>query len=208
MSESEESLAVQAVSGDSLALERLLLTYHDRLAARIARKFPTFLKDSLDVEDILQKAYVGAFRDIRTFQPCGPEAFYRWLAAIADHRLQDTVKAHMRAKRPDHRRVDGAAATPEGSSIQDWVNLVADREPTPSKAPARREAVQALQVALAGLPPDYREALQLRYLEGHGVAEVAAQMGRTLGAVLMLCNRGLKKLREAMGRSSLYLSSR
>jgi RNA polymerase sigma-70 factor (ECF subfamily) len=206
--ESEEAVVARAVAGETFALERLLLTYHDRLARRIARKLPTSLQSCVDVEDILQMTYVGAFRDIRTFRVQGPEAFYRWLATIAEHRLLDAIKAHHTAKRRGNEPAAGAAGDKEGSSVAEWLELVAGREPRPSEAAARGEAIRIMQVALAGLPPAYREALRLRYLEGKTVAAVAAQMQRTTGAVLMLCNRGLKKLREALGRASLYLSSR
>ena len=204
--ESEEALVARAVAGETFALERLLLTYHDRLARRLGRKLPDALKGRVGVEDVLQMAYVQAFRDIRTFQPRGANAFYRWLATVAKRRLLDAVKAHRAAKRGPEGPAAGAAVNGGGSSVVEWAALAAGREPTPSQAAARGEATRAMQVALAGLKPAYREALRLRYLEGNSVAEVAARMRRTPGAVLMLCNRGLKKLREALGRASLYLS--
>jgi RNA polymerase sigma-70 factor (ECF subfamily) len=116
--------------------------------------------------------------------------------------LLDAIKAHRAAKRGPGQ----PAGDREGSSWAGWVELAAGREPTPSHVAAGGEATRAVQVALAGLKPAYREALRLHSLEGKPVAEVAALMGRTPGSVLMLCNRGLEKLREALGRASLYLS--
>jgi RNA polymerase sigma-70 factor (ECF subfamily) len=81
-------------------------------------------------------------------------------------------------------------------------------ERTPSRSAAGHEAVRAVQVGLAGLKSDYREALRLRYIEGLPVAEVAARMDRTERAVHMLCHRGLQCLRAAVGRSSQFLSSK
>jgi DNA-directed RNA polymerase specialized sigma24 family protein len=46
----------------------------------------------------------------------------------------------------------------------------------------------------------------LRYLEGLRVAEVAKRIGRSEGAVHMLCTRGLQSLREELGDLSRFLS--
>ncbi len=49
------------------------------------------------------------------------------------------------------------------------------------------------------LPDDQRTALELRYLGGLSVAEVAARMGRSTVSVTGLLYRGTKALRERMG---------
>jgi RNA polymerase sigma-70 factor (ECF subfamily) len=77
---------------------------------------------------------------------------------------------------------------------------------TPSASAAGHEAVSAIQSALELLPADYREALQLRYIEGLPMAEVAARLKRTEGAVQMLCQRALKQLAARMGSASRFLS--
>jgi RNA polymerase sigma factor (sigma-70 family) len=59
---------------------------------------------------------------------------------------------------------------------------------------------------LEQLEADYREALRLRHVKGLSVGEVARQMGRSDGAVKMLCNRALKQLCEQMGDLSRFLT--
>ena len=88
------------------------------------------------------------------------------------------------------------------------IDVVTGNEHTPSKSLARREAIQAIQIALAGLNEEYRRAVQLRYFEGRSLEETANLMGRTTGAVRGLLDRAKKKMREAMGRASLYLSKK
>ncbi len=85
------------------------------------------------------------------------------------------------------------------------LDLVAVDVHTPSQSVASHEAVQ---VAMAGLKDDYREALHLRYITGLPVTEVASRMNRTDRAVQMLCHRGLQKLRAALDRSSAFLSKK
>lgn len=55
-----------------------------------------------------------------------------------------------------------------------------------------------LAAALAQLPRDQREVVELHHLQGLAVAEVAAAMGRSRPAVVGLLFRGLKKLRELL----------
>ena len=55
-----------------------------------------------------------------------------------------------------------------------------------------------LAEVLSRLPDDYREVIVLRNLQGLSHEEVAARMGRNVGAVRMLWVRALARLREAM----------
>ena len=65
-----------------------------------------------------------------------------------------------------------------------------------------------MQAALATMPDDYREALRLRYFEGLSIDETATRLGRTPAAVRGLTDRGKARLRDILGRMSLYLSVR
>ncbi len=91
------------------------------------------------------------------------------------------------------------------ANLAEW--LAADGS-TPSRGAERDEAAQAVQVALAGLPPDYRRAVRMRYFEGRTVDETAQLMRRSPGAIRGLIDRAKEKLRAAIGRASQYLSSR
>jgi RNA polymerase sigma-70 factor (ECF subfamily) len=90
--------------------------------------------------------------------------------------------------------------------MADLVHILCEDSHTPSRSAAKHEGIEAVQVAMAGLPEDYREAIRLRYLEQKSVEEVAAAMGRSAAAIRGLLDRAKKKMRAAMGRSSLYFS--
>ena len=195
-------LVERAIAGEPLALDRLLLDSYPKLLARVDQKLPAELRSTVAPEDIIQEAFATAFRSIGTFRPEGPDAFYRWLTAIADNRLIDVVRAQNAAKRGGGR----AGLGQERSSIAALIDLVAFNDRTPSRSAGGREAAAAVQVALAGLKPEYREALSLRYLEGLSVAEAAGRLGKSEPAVHKLCSRGLQALRESMGEAARYLS--
>jgi RNA polymerase sigma-70 factor (ECF subfamily) len=204
--ESPHELLIAAVAGDQSALERLLLERYDSLRAYLAPRVPDQLRVLIDADDVLQQTFVEAFRDISRFQPRSLDAFAGWLKTIAEHRLIDAVKQQRRKKRGgDAKRVEASKAQSSA------VNLLAELEAdglTPSRVIARDEAAALLQVSLARLPQQYGEAIRLRYLEGLSEDEAAARLGQSPDALRGLCFRAKKKLREAMGKSSLYYLDR
>ena len=198
----------QAVEGDETALGQLLFERHDRLLRLIRGKIAADIQASVDADDILQQAFVDAFRNIRRFQPKSDAAFNRWLDAIVEHRLIDAARRERAEKRGGkHRRIQ-KPTTSHASSIADLFDLLSAEIPTPSAFAARAEGVQALQVCLAGLPDGYREAIQLHHLDGKGREQVAVEMNRGADEVRGLLYRARKKLRDALGASSLYLTKK
>ena len=69
---------------------------------------------------------------------------------------------------------------------------------SPSERAVRGEELRRLAHALAELPDDQRRVVELRYLNGLTVADVAEQIGRTRPAAVGLLFRGLKRLRELL----------
>jgi RNA polymerase sigma-70 factor (ECF subfamily) len=164
------------------------------------------MKALIGAEDVLQETFAEVFRRMGTFDGTTTDAFWGWISMIADHRLADMVRAQRSAKRNRGGRVTNVPKGGDMSTAGELFAILKLHEHTPSRSFARREAVSAVQVALASLKEEYRKALRMRYIEGLPVARIAEAMGRTEGSVNMLCNRGLTKLREAMGRASAYLS--
>ena len=206
--ENEQDLIARATSGDRVALEELLLVYSRRLSRYVAPKLPVSLQGVLGTEDILQQTFVQAFRDIANFRQTSERSFFAWLKAIAEHRLQDALKELRCEKRGrGYRRARGPTDV-DTSSVADLVELLSDRHHTPSRSVARREAVRAVQVGIAGLPDAEREAIRQHLLDGKSLAETATAMNRTPGAVRALIHRGKQRLREALGRASWWLSSK
>ena len=207
-SDNERELIAKATSGDRASLERLLLAHYGRLAQHIALKLPASVQGVVGVDDILQQTFMQAFRDIGNFQPRSASSFSGWLKTIAEHRMLDTVKALKRKKRGGDRRQVQRQADSQASCVADLVEMLSAGRHTPSQSIARREAVQAVQVAIAGLPGDQRDAIRLRFLGGKSLQETADAMGRSPDAVRGLIHRAKQELRDALGRSSYWLSKK
>ena len=204
--QSPSTLLTRAIAGDHLAVQQLLLRHHDRLVETIRAKLLAKLRGTVSPEDVCQEAYIVAIRKIGSFEPEGDDAFFGWLRTIADRKLRDAIRAGRAAKRGGDRV---AVETPRAdtASVVALLDIVAVHERTPSRSIARREAIGAIQDAVAKPPDDYREVIRLRYVEGCSAAETAEQMKRGEGAVRMLCMRALERLGKIVGDPARLLSS-
>lgn len=202
----EQDLLNRAIAGEPLALERLLLDHHRPLRAAIEKRIPPTLAAVVSADDILQDCYSEAFRDIGKFRPEGPQALFRWLCTIADHRLLDAIRAHRSVKRGGGRAPIDARVPDGGSGVLALIEIVFAHEHTPSRSAAGHEAQSAMQSAIAALKPEYRDAIRLRYIEGRTVGETASLLNKTERSVHKLCSRGIQKLRESLGDASKYFS--
>jgi RNA polymerase sigma-70 factor, ECF subfamily len=203
----ETALVAAAITGDRVALERLLLAHYDGLARQVAARLPARLQSTQAVEDILQLTFCQAFRDVGRFEQRDDATFANWLAQIAENRLLDAIKQHDAQKRGGGVPHLTDETRDESRAVSLW-NWVASQDPSPSSIVARDEALHALNVALASLPSDQREAIRLRLLEGKSLEEAAAALGRTPDAVRGLVHRGKVQLQAAMGRASQWIKTK
>ena len=204
----ESELVKLAKSGDRVALGRLLLAHYDPLSHHLLPKLPPALGRVVSVDDLLQQTCVQAHRDIGRFEYQGEGSLYAWLKNIAEHRLQDAIRKAGRVKRGGAvHQVENARDAATGSAAE-LIELLSAGDPTASQVLARREAQQALQVAIAALPEDQRKAVCLRFFQGRSWQDIADAMDRTPTAVRLLVERAKKKLLEELGSLSRYMSTR
>jgi RNA polymerase sigma-70 factor (ECF subfamily) len=206
--ESEHELVIAALAGNAEAMERLLSQNMSAIESYIKPKIPDNARRHLSPEDLVNEVLAQAYRDIDQFTFHGDASFLSWLKTIANHRLMDALKGIRRKKRGGeyHQLCDVQGS--DSAGIAGLLEMIAKDSHLPERSAARREAEQAIQVALAGLPDDQRHAIRSNVLQGKSIEEIAQEMGRTENAVRGLIHRGKKNLAEAMGRSSLWFSKR
>jgi RNA polymerase sigma-70 factor (ECF subfamily) len=136
-----------------------------------------------DAEDAVAETFLAAFRSIPTFRWRGVP-FEAWLFRIAASKVVDVARRRQRASLP----LDALAGEP------------VDEGADPARRIARRERRAELVEALDQLPAAQRDVLVLRFLLGRPVADVAATMGRSEGAVKQLQARALTNLRRRLER--------
>jgi RNA polymerase sigma-70 factor (ECF subfamily) len=198
---SESDLIRQAVGGDRAALSHLLLMHHAGLHRHVARRICGDLRRLVTADDVLHQTFVRAAQGIGRFEPRHEGAFRGWLTTIADNLIRDAEKRKRRERR--------AWAQPGPDPKSSWAALVekiAGDGSSPSVRTQRRENSRRLRAALAVLPEDHREVIERYYLQEQSLAEIAEAMGGSKGSIRAVCYRARKRLRELMGRSSLYFS--
>src|SRR5262249_51862989 len=118
-----------------------------------------------------------------------------WLRQILATRLAMLVRSFMGTRRRDVRlEHDLGRALDRSSQCLD--EALAARSGSPSHQAARREQPVLLAQALARLPPDYRDVIVVRHVEGMPCPQVARGVGRSLDGVKSLWARALARLRR------------
>lgn len=193
----------RAVSGNRDALVELL----DRHGPSVERslRISAAWQGRLDAADVMQVTYLEAFLRIATFDSERADAFPAWLRRIAEHNLLDAIRElESERNRSAPRRVRAFGAEESYVALLD---VLSGSGGTPSQSVRREEAGAMLAEAIDRLPADYAKALRLYDLEGRLIDEVAAEMGRSPGAVHMLRLRAHERLRELLGPASGILDS-
>jgi RNA polymerase sigma-70 factor (ECF subfamily) len=203
---SSQEMLERARLGDRLALQQLLWEHYDRLSAFIATRLTGDLRRLVGADDVLQETFVLAIRDIGKCEADCVQTFAGWLFTIAEHRLNDIIKELYRKKRGGAMRRLEATGRESARGWMQLVDLISDDHSTPGRKLARGEAVQALQIGIAALPEDQRQAIRLRYLEGRSIEHSAEMMGRTTAAINGLVRRAKQSLRATLLESSRWLS--
>jgi RNA polymerase sigma-70 factor, ECF subfamily len=163
-----------------------------RLLARL--QLDCRLRGQLDPSDIVQQTLLTAHERFHQFRGQTDLELRAWLRAILAHSLVDAARKFGRQKGD---RAQSLEAALEQSSAK-LETFLAYEESSPSQGAARAERLMELSLALARLPEDQRTAVELRYLRGLAVPDVALEMGRSTVSVTGLLYRGMKALRDVM----------
>lgn len=186
-------------------LQEQLLARAESLRRYVESKIPPNLQAAIAPEDVLQEVWIAAFSSFPGFNPTRPDALDRWLTAITNHKLIDSLKTAVRIKRGGglkHVQV----AQDYRTSLHGLFARVASSGRTPSRDVAVTEAAHAVQIALSRLPDTRRRVIQMRYLEGRSRAEIARSMDMSDAAVNSLLFNALRDLRRRLGEATRFFS--
>jgi RNA polymerase sigma-70 factor (ECF subfamily) len=194
---SREQLLPLARAGDRPALGRLLESYRAYLGVLARVQIGRRLQGKADASDVVQEAFLGAFRDFGQFRGTTEPEFAGWLRSVLASLLANLVRHYQGTQRRDVRLERQLEGELEQSS-QALDRGLASPDSSPSQQAARREQSVRLAEALARLPEELRDLLILRHLEGLTFPEVARRLGRTVDSVKKQWPRALAGLRRAL----------
>jgi RNA polymerase sigma-70 factor, ECF subfamily len=172
---SDEALVALVSRSDESALAEL----YDRIGGTAYGLAYRVLRDEALAEDAVQEAFMGLWRSAASFIPERAKAS-TWILTLVHRRAVDVVRREQRRRTES---LEGAPEPVEESAEEAaWLRL-------------ERERVQA---ALAQLPDQQREAIELAYYGGYSQSELAERLGQPLGTIKSRMFVGLSRLRELL----------
>jgi len=192
---SDEEIVRRVLAGEQ-ALFEVLMRRHNQRVYRVAR---AILRDEGEIDDVLQDAYLAAYRNLAGFERRA--RFSTWLTRIAANQALDRRRRRVRTVALDPASESGfpGALDPRfaGSHAGD-----------PEQERTARELAQRLERALDALPERFREVYLLRQVQGLETNEAAACLGIEPGTVKTRLHRARALLREALDRDPDPLADR
>ena len=188
----DEQLWLASQNGDSEAL-RHLITRYDRLATSLCG---SYCAAGMEREDLLQEAYLGLLKAIRSFQPEKGIPFSAFAGLCMKRQLISAVRRQNTGKnRLFHNSV--SLEESEISSLPtDWQQI------GPEAAVILEEESRGMrEQVIALLSPLEKETLQL-YLKGFSYEEMAKKLKCPEKSVDNALQRIRRKLRKAQNRSN------
>lgn len=175
--EREEDLAAALASLEPEAWRQLFQEHHQRVYNYAYVR----TGNTADAEDIAANVFVEAVKGIDRFQYRGAPVA-AWLFRIAHNETADHLKRCRRTATTSLENPEAAdelQAHDEIGQAEDWRDV---------------------GEAMGTLKQEHRDVLTLRLVEGRNVAETAALLGKTEGAVKVMQMRALRALRTRLDR--------
>jgi RNA polymerase sigma-70 factor, ECF subfamily len=185
----DAALVERMTAGDESALAAL----YDRYAGVLYGLLLRILKDTHAAEEVLQDLFLQLWRTAARFD-ASRGSMTAWLMVMARNRAISRLRRrdrHVMADDPEGFLLESA---PDPSNIEDDA--------------ARRELARQLRAAMASLPGEQREALELAYFEGMTQTEIAERTGAPLGTVKSRVRAALQSLKPHFDERTTRQSGR
>lgn len=147
-------------------------------------------RDEHAAQDVVQEAYLRALKFFGSFRGGDGRA---WILAIVRNACFDWLR--LRRAQDLHDSFDEDIHSP---SLDRPAGSMGSEAADPESSAASSATAEGLGNALAQLPPEYREALVLRELEGLSYKEIASITAVPIGTVMSRLARARKRLQKRL----------
>jgi len=184
--EIDQQLVERAQRGDKHAFDMLVVKYQRKLARLLSQ----FIRDTTEVEDVTQEAFIKAYRALPSFR--GDSAFYTWLYRIGINTAKNFLVAQGRRAPTTSIGFDNedAEGFEEGSQLREMN--------TPESELTSKQIAQTVNQTLEELPEELRTAITLREIEGLSYEEIAVIMNCPIGTVRSRIFRAREAIAEKL----------
>jgi RNA polymerase sigma-70 factor (ECF subfamily) len=178
----DAGLVRRMAAGDEAALGLL----YDRWSPMLHSVALRIVGDPNDAEEVLEETFWQAWRQAGRFEETRG-GVSTWLSMILRSRALDRVRARGRLR---EERWD---------SVMEPAMAGEDTRGAPDSHAELDEMRRLVTAAVAQLPAEQRQTVELAYFRGMSQTEIAAALGQPLGTVKTRARLALQKLREALG---------
>jgi RNA polymerase sigma-70 factor, ECF subfamily len=165
----DQQIVEKVQNGDKNAFGLLVVKYQHKVAYLVSR----YVKNSGDVADVAQEAFIKAYRALPSFR--GESAFYTWLYRIAVNSAKNYLVSQ--GRKPPANDVDA-----DDADFYDGSDALKENN-SPEKSLMSAQMEKALFTTLEQLPEDLRMAISLRELDGMSYEDIANVMDCPVGTV-------------------------
>lgn len=158
---------------------------YKRLIRSLIKKM---IKDDDDVDDLVQEAFIKAYKALPSYHPA--YTFSSWIYRIASNGCID----FMRKKKLNTFSINQVSKKDDEEIIFE----IEDNDYKPDLGMLNNEKTVALQNAIKDLPDNYRDIIYLRHTEELDYAEISEKLNMPLGTVKAHLFRARKMLYEAL----------
>jgi RNA polymerase sigma-70 factor (ECF subfamily) len=178
----DEELMQRLHHRDQRAFEAIFDRYGDLVYSTALR----VLRDAQLAEDVSQEIFVRLWRKPQSYV-AERGRFLTWLISVTRNRAVDEVRSRGRRQRHE-------TASPEEQERE----LPASDAIDPALNAQLAEQARIVRAALAELPPEQREIIELAYFGGLTQQEISDRLDQPLGTVKTRIRLGMQKLRAAL----------
>ena len=165
----DQELVEKVQRGDKGAYNLLVKKYQTKVSSLVGR----YVKNQADVPDIVQEAFIKAYRALPNFR--GESAFYTWLYRIAVNCAKNHMVAGSRKPPGKDVEVEDAEFYEGGEALRE--------NASPERMLLTDEIKRVVFETMEQLPEDLRLAINFREIEGLSYEEIATIMECPVGTV-------------------------
>lgn len=176
--ETDEQLMASYVAGVEGAFQELFRRHAPALLGMMRRH----TRSADEANDLLQQTFLHLHRARNDFRP--GSALKPWLFTIGMNCVRESFRRRGRRKETPLEPVEEAKLVADVVSLEDL-----------QESKLKRDRVR---VALAELPDNQREVIEMHWFQGRPFEEVAKIVGASLSAVKVRAHRGYTRLRAAL----------
>ena len=178
----DEALLQRLSYRDLEAFRSLYDRYGDLVYSAVLR----IVRDVHIAQDMVQEVFLRIWRRPESYV-AQRGRFSTWLISVARNRAVDEVRAR-------NRRYRHETASPE----QQERELPSSDDNDPALTAELADQRRLVLAALADLPPEQRQVIELAYFGGLTQQEIAQKLSQPLGTVKTRIRLGMQKLRTAL----------